>query len=56
MSALVEIASVAEVMATEGATLEVTSVEIPAEVPKLLRSPKPRPTPPKEGPKTKKDK
>lgn len=51
-----ETASVGEVMVVEGDTLEITSVEVPKQVPKSLRSPMLRCTPPKEGPKRKKDK
>ena len=56
MLAPVEAASVGEEMATEGATPKVVSVEVTAEVPKSQRFPKPKPIPPKEGPKMKKDK
>ena len=38
-------------MVAEGASPEVASVKVPREVPKSLRSPKPRPTLIKEGPK-----
>lgn len=56
MSVLAETVSAGEAMAVEGAALEITSVEVPTEVPKSPRSPRPRPMPNKEGPKTKKDK
>lgn len=56
MSTPVETTSVGEVMATKGDAPKVASVEVPAEVHKLPRSPRPSPMPPKEGPKMKKDK
>jgi len=56
MSAPVETTSAGGSMASKGADPKVVSVKVPAEVPKSPRSPRPRPTPLKEGPKTKKDK
>lgn len=43
-------------MEAKGATSEVASEEVPGEVLKSPRSPRLRPTPPKEGPNMKKDK
>ena len=56
MSAPMETASAGGSMASEGVSPEFISVEVLTKVPKLLRSPRPRPTTTKEGPKTKKDK
>jgi len=44
------------VMAAEGVAPEVESIEVSAEVPKSRRTPRLRPTPTKEGKKSKKDK
>lgn len=52
----VETTSVGGTMASEGVAPEVVSVEVPTDVPKLLRSPRLRRTLTKRGPKTKKDK
>ena len=52
MSAPVETASAGGSMASKGATPKIASVEVP----KSQRSPTLRPTLPKEGPKTRKDK
>lgn len=54
MSVPIETVSVGEAMEIEGTALEIASVEVPAEVPKSLRSPRLRPTLIKEGPKMKK--
>lgn len=51
-----ETTSTGGLMEFEGASPEITSVEVSAEVPKLQRSPRLSPMPPKEGHKTKKDK
>jgi len=56
MSAPMETASARGSMASEGASSNIISVEIPIEVLKSPRSPKPRPTLTREGPKTKKGK
>ena len=56
MLAPMETTSVGEVMAAEGASLEVSSVELHAKVSNSPRLPRPRPTPTTEGPKEKKDK
>jgi len=56
MLATLETASARGSMASERASPQVVSVEVPAEVLKSLRLPRPRPTLIKEGPKTKKDK
>jgi len=43
------------VMAAKGASPEVETIKVLKEVRKSLRTPRPRPTPTKEGPKSKKD-
>lgn len=56
MSTLVETASVGGSIASEGATPKVVSMEVPIAVPKLARSPRPKPTSASEVPKLTKDK
>lgn len=56
MSTPVETTSAGESMAFEGDAPEVRSVEVPVDVPKSLRSPRPRPTSTRDGSNTKKDK
>lgn len=51
-----ETTSSGEIVAFEGASPEVVSMEVPPIVPTAPRSPRPKPTPTREVPKPKKDK